>query len=120
MITVLQDLPANVIGLEASGKVTSDDYERTILPTIEKKQEEHEKVRLLYVLGENFEGYDAGAIWDDAKLAFKKPGSWERIAVVSDDDWIRRTVPLFSWMLPGDVKVFANSGLSEARTWVCN
>lgn len=120
MIRLLQDLPPNVIGLEASGKVTSDDYEETIVPSIEKKQDQFDKVRLLYLLGQGFEGYEAGAVWEDAKLAFKHPRSWEKIALVSDESWIGHAAGLFSWMIPGEVKVFATRDAEQARSWVCN
>jgi hypothetical protein len=118
MIHVLEDLPANVIGIEASGQVTSDDYERVIFPAIDDKQREHDKVRLMYVLGPEFDGYSAGAVWEDSKLLFKHPSSWEKIAVVTDEDWIRRSLSVFGWMVPGEVKVFANGDTSQARDWV--
>jgi hypothetical protein len=107
-----------VIGLEATGKVTREDYEATVLPQIQQKQREFDKIRLMYVLGNEFEGYSAGAVWEDASLAFKKPGSWERIAVVSDSEWLRRAMALFSWMVPGEVKLFSVSETSDAKEWV--
>src|SRR5262245_20675253 len=101
MIELLGGLPENVIGIEATGEVTSDDYERFILPAIDQKQREHEKVRMVYVLGPNFEGYTAGAFFQDGKLIFKHPLSWERVAVVTDEEWIRRSLAIFGWMVPG-------------------
>jgi hypothetical protein len=120
MIQLLEDLPKNVIGLEAVGKVTSDDYEQTIVPQIEEKQREYDKVRLIYVLGPEYEGYTPGAMWDDSMLAFKRPGSWEKIAVVSDHEWLNRAIGAFSWMVPGEVKLFHDSELDAARNWVSN
>jgi hypothetical protein len=52
MITVLTDLPDNVLGFEAKGEVTGDDYEQVLIPAVEKHLETAEKIRLLYVLGE--------------------------------------------------------------------
>lgn len=118
MIHVLQDLPDNAIGIEAEGKVTKEDYEGTIKPLIDEKQRAHDKVRLLYVLGDEFEGYTPGAIWEDSTLAFKRPGSWERIAVVSDHEWIRKSLSLFSWMVPGELKVYHTGEQGEARKWL--
>jgi hypothetical protein len=118
MIHVLEDLPPNVIGLEAKGQVTSGDYEQVIAPAIDQKQREFDKVRLMYILGPGFEGYTAGAMWDDSKLIFKRPGSWERIAVVTDEDWIQRSIALFGWMAPGEVKVFPYKDEPRARDWV--
>ena len=118
MIRVMQDMPDNVIGLEAQGKVTREDYEATILPQIEAKQREFEKIRLMYVLGDDFEGYTPGAMWEDAGLAFKRPGAWERIAVVSDSETLRKAMSLVSWMVPGEVKVYSLSQSNDARNWV--
>jgi hypothetical protein len=118
MITLLPGLPANVIGIEAAGKVERDDYEQTIVPQIDEKQRQFEKVRLLYVLGEAFEGYTAGAVWEDATLAFKHPGSWERIAVVTDDETLRKAIGLVAWMVPGEVKLFPVPELPAAKEWV--
>jgi stage II sporulation SpoAA-like protein len=118
MIEVLHDLPDNVIGLEAKGKVTSSDYADVIGPAIDAKQREFDKVRLMYVLGPGFEGYTPGAMWDDSKLIFKRPGSWERIAVVTDEEWVRRSIALFGWMSPGEVKVFDYGEEALAREWV--
>ena len=118
MIRLIEDVPENVIGLEAEGKVTKEDYEATILPQIEAKQRAFDRIRLLYVLGGDFEGYTAGAMWEDAGLAFKRPGSWERIAVVSDNETLRKAMSLFSWMVPGDVKVYPLAESNEARSWL--
>ena len=43
--------------------------------------------------------------------------SWERMAVVTNRDWIEHTVKLFGWMVPGKVKVFSTEELSEAMAW---
>ena len=34
MIRILEDLPKNVLGVEASGKVTDDDYEQVLIPAL--------------------------------------------------------------------------------------
>jgi hypothetical protein len=43
---------------------------------------------------------------------------WERIAVVTDIDWVRLATKAFGFAMPGHVKVFANGQLAEAREWV--
>jgi hypothetical protein len=118
MIQLIDGLPDNVIGLEASGQVTASDYEKVIAPVVDEKQHEYDKVRLMYVLGAEFDGYSAGAVLQDSKLLFKHPSSWEKVAIVTDEDWLRRSVSLFGWLVPGEVKIFANSDSTEARDWV--
>ena len=48
VIKVIENMPAGTIGLEASGKVTEEDYRDVLVPTINAATEQG-KVRLLYV-----------------------------------------------------------------------
>ena len=118
MIELLQDLPDNVLALEASSKVTGDDYEKVIIPAVEARFEQFDKIRFLYHLGPDFTGFDAEAMWDDAKVGLKHLTHFEKIAVVTDVDWITRATKTFGFMMPGEVKVFTNAQLAEAKTWV--
>ena len=70
------------------------------------------------MLGPEFEGYEADAVWEDAKLGFKTFTKFERIAVVTDTTWMRRSVKAFGWMMPGQVRTFDVAELDAARTWV--
>jgi hypothetical protein len=118
MIEVIEGVPEGVVGLEAVGEVTSDDYESVAMPAITKARDVSDKVRLLYVLGDRFTGYTAGAMWDDTKLGLAHPFSWERVAVVTDVEHLRATVRGFGWLIPGEVKLFSTSELEDAKAWV--
>ena len=118
MIEVIEGLPDGVVGLEAVGEVTADDYERVATPAIEHARAGRDKVRLLYVVGDRFERYTAGAMWDDAKLGMSHPFSWERIAVVTDEGAMRASVKGLGWLIPGHVRVFEISELVDAKAWV--
>ena len=117
MLEPMENLPGNVVGFTARGRVTGEDYERVLIPIVEKKLEEHSKIRLIYHLDEGVTGMDAAAMWDDAKVGVRHISSWERIAIVSDIDWIRNAVRLFGFTMPGPVKTFRNRDLSKAITW---
>jgi SpoIIAA-like len=120
MLTLIPDLPPTVVGVEAHGKVTADDYEQVLVPAVEAahKASESGKVRLLYVLGHEFPDYTAGAAWQDTKLGLGHLRTWERIAVVGDSDWLRHAIHGLGWAIPGDVKAFEMKELDEARDWV--
>jgi hypothetical protein len=118
MIEQMKDLPDNVLGFSAEGVVTGSDYETVIIPAVEAMLSKHRKVRFLYKLGEKFSRFDATAIWADTKVGFKNLASWERIAVVTDVEWVRMAVQMFSFLLYGRVRVFHNSEMEIARRWV--
>jgi hypothetical protein len=118
MIDVISGLPDHVIGIEAKGKVTRSDYESVIIPLVGDKLRNHKKLNLLYHIGDDFSGMEAEAMWEDAKVGFRNLSAWNKIAVVSNVDWIRMAVKMFGIVMPGHVKVFANDQLPEARIWV--
>lgn len=118
MVKKIPDLPDNVLGFTAKGTVTTNDYESIIIPEVEALFSRHRKVRFLYHLGEDFSGFEAVAMWDDTKLGLKHLTAWERIAFVSDIEWIRVAIRLFGIAIPGHVRVFHNREITEAKRWI--
>jgi SpoIIAA-like len=120
VLKLIEDLPDGVVGVEAHDKITSEDYERVLVPAIEAAQKASRdgKVRMLYVLGHDLPDYTAGAAWEDAKLGLGHLRAWERIAIVGDAEWVRRAIGGLGWLMPGEVKVFPLDELERAREWV--
>ena len=118
MIERIEDLPEPVVGMRAEGKVEKADYQEIVIPAVRAVLDRHERVRLLYVLGDDFDGYSIGAMWEDTKLGAGHLRSWERIAVVTDADWVENAVKAFGWMIPGEVRAFDDDDEAEARAWV--
>ena len=117
-IRIIEGLPDNVLGFEALGKVSGDDYKDVIMPAVETRAKQHPKIRMLYVLGAEFESYSPGALWDDARVGLSHMGSFEKIAFVTDHDVYRTAVKAFGFAMPGDVKVFEMAQLDDATKWV--
>ena len=117
MIKVIEDMPPGTIGLEAIGKVTDEDYERVLVPAVTAALERKD-VRLLYVLGDEFDSYSPGAVWADTKLWAGHLTSWQKVAIVSDADWLENAVKAFGWLMPGEVKVFDDDDLDDAKEWL--
>jgi hypothetical protein len=118
MVEKIPDLPEHVLGFRAKGTVTANDYESVIVPAVEAMFSRQTRVRFLYHLGEDFSKFEAAAMWDDAKLGLKHLTGWERIALVSDVEWIRAAVRVFGIAMPGEIRVFHNRELAEATRWV--
>ena len=117
MIEPIIGLPENVLGFTAKGKVTAEDYENVLIPEIEKRLAKFPKVRFLYYIGDDFESYEAGAMWEDAKVGLGHITSWEKIAIVTDVEWIRVMGKVFGFAIPGIVRIFNNNELKSAIEW---
>ena len=117
MIRLMDNLPDNVIGFEAIGEVDAGDYHTTLDPAVEAALEHNDKLRLVYVLGDEFEGYTGGAMWEDTKLGIGHWGKWEKIALVTDKDWVDDAIKFLGWMVPGEIKVYPTKNLEAAEEW---
>ena len=62
------DAPGGVVAFKAVGTIDAEDYADVLRPAVERAIAEHGRVRLVFVLGPEFNGYTAGAAWEDAKL----------------------------------------------------
>lgn len=118
MIEHLTDFPPNVVAFVASGTVTRQDYRDVLIPAVAAALAAHSKTRLYYELGPTLAAFDPGAMWEDFKLGVEHLTRWERIAVVTDIDWIKNTVRAFGFLIPGQVRLFPLKAAAEARAWI--
>jgi SpoIIAA-like len=118
MIEIVPNFPDSVVGLIAKGHVTKQDYEAVLIPAIEAALKRHDKIRIYYELGSQFAGIDPGAAWEDLKTGVGHLNRWERMAVVTDVDWIKHMLNAFRFVIPGDMRLFPTAQASEARAWI--
>jgi hypothetical protein len=109
--------PESVLAYRAVGKVDRSDYETVLEPALAAMVADKGEVRFVYVLGDDFDAYTAGAAWEDTKLGLSHASKWKRIGVVTDHDWVQRVVGMFGWMLPGEVKTFPLAEENRAIDW---
>lgn len=118
MLTIMNDLPANVLAVSATGEVTGSDYEKVLIPAFQEKLKTVKKLRFLYHLGDSFQGFSLAAMLDDARVGIGHPLSWEKIAFVSDHEMLNTFARFFSHFISGDVRIFKNADLDKAKLWI--
>lgn len=116
MLKPMTELPPGVLGFEVHGELHADDYRQVLLPAIEAAIQQGEKVRIVLVF-ERFDGLSGGALWQDLKLGVEHLTHWERIALVTDLDWMIQLTALFGWMTPGELKRFPLAERDVAIAW---
>lgn len=114
MIEIIDGLPDNVVGFVATGRVTSTDCDRVLVPALRRTRRRHDKLRLYYELECRF----PGAAWEDLDIVPLRLQQWERVAVVTDVSWIRHTVKALRFLIPAEVRVFSTIQAEEGRDWV--
>jgi hypothetical protein len=118
MIEILSTQSDNVLAVAAHGTVSAEDYEKILIPAIERKLASHPKLRFLYQLGNDFTGFTPKAMWDDAKVGLRHLTAFEKIAVVSEVPWVVGAMKLFRPFVPCPVKIFGNDELAAANAWL--
>lgn len=117
MIEHLKDFPANVVAFVCHGRVTKQDYDTVLVPAVNEALRSGNKLRIYYETGDDFR-IEPGAMWEDFKTGMEHLTRWERMAVVTDIDWIKNTMRFFSFMMPGEMKTFPRTDAAQARAWV--
>ncbi len=118
MLRRIPDMPAGTIGFEAIGEVEDDDWEESVEPVLRREIAEGRNVRLLYLLGTATREVEADAMSADAGFRARHATSFERVAVVSDEDWMRPALRALSVLLPGKARGFRVRDLAEAKAWL--
>jgi hypothetical protein len=113
MIKVIKDLPDNVVGIVAKGRVTNEECANILRPVMEDSLK-HDKVRLYYEIGSRF----PGAAWEDLRIGVEHIPQWERVAVVTDVGWVRHTVNALRFLMTSEVRVFTTFQAAEGLAWV--
>lgn len=118
MLELLPGFPDHIVAIVAHGHITRQDYTEVLIPKVERAFKGREKIRFYYETGEDFAGIDPAAAWEDFKLGMTHLTGWERAAIVTDVAWMRMALHAFQFMIPGEVRLFAQTDAAEARRWI--
>jgi SpoIIAA-like len=118
MLRPITDMPPGTLGFEAVGEVEDDDWEEAVEPVLRDEIAGGQKVRLLYLLGPEAREVEGDAMKADTGFRARHATSFERVAVVSDEDWMRPAVRALSMLLPGQARAFPVHELDAAKAWL--
>ena len=120
MLRRMTDMPVGTIGFEAIGEVEDDDWERAVEPVLRAEIADGRKVRLLYLLGPAARDVEGDAMQADTTFRARHATSFDRVAVVSDEDWMRPALRGLSFLLPGKAKGFHVREIAAAKAWLAD
>jgi len=118
MISQITDVPDNMVAFRATGKVTKDDFDTVVIPTVDKAVAANGVLNYMLVLNTDVSNFEGGAWLKDAFLGIKNIAKWNRSAIVSDSTGVKIFTDVFSVITPGEFKGFKMDQLSEAISWV--
>jgi hypothetical protein len=98
-----------------SGKLVAEDY-RVLSEATDEVLQDHEAINLL-VRVEDFEGFTAGALWQDLKFDLSHLGQIRRLAIAGETR-LQETVSRFSVpFTKAEIRFFGPDEPDAARQW---
>jgi hypothetical protein len=118
MIEVLKGYPDEVFAISGTGHITARDYRDVLIPEADARIARHGEVRILYLLGPDYAGFDPAAAWSDLKFGVSRWSKFGRVALVTDVAWIRDAARLFAPFFHHAFRTFRVDELDEADAWI--
>lgn len=118
MITILPETTGYTLAIKASGRLSAENYDTVFLPIMEKLINRYGQIRLVMQFDEKFEGWEPGAMWDDAKFGLKHRKDFKRIAIVGAPKWAEWSSKVAAQLIDGELKTYPTDDLLEAIVWV--
>ena len=106
-----------LLGIAITGTLRPADYARLNV-LIEEKVMHHGRAKLLLEIVST-EGVSAKSLWEDLKASIKLYGSLERVAIISDQQWLKTSIKISDLLTPGlELSVFSSTDHGRAVAWL--
>ncbi|MEO5978928.1 MAG: STAS/SEC14 domain-containing protein [Chryseolinea sp.] len=118
MIELIQNMPPDVAGFRATGKVTKDDYDKVVFPEVEQLVKRTGHLNYLMIIDTDFENFTLGAWWKDTILSLMKPGKRQRTAIITPSNGANKFTDNWGKVVAGEFKGFLPDEEKEALAWL--
>lgn len=118
MIEVIQGMPPHVTAFSATGIVTKDDYYKVINPLVKNVATTIGKINYMLVLHTQLKNYTIGAWIQDGLLGFRYFFKWNKLAIVTEKDSIKKFTDTFGIFIPCPAKGFKMEEFTKAQEWI--
>ncbi len=105
-----------VLEVDLHGKLDRRDFE-LFVPETERLICLHGKIRILVTM-HDFDGWEAGALWEDLKWDVKHFNDIERLAIVGHERWHKWMAGFCKPFTTAEVRYFTLDQLDEAHVWL--
>lgn len=118
MVELLADFPPHVAAYRASGTVHKDEYEKVVMHRVDEVAAQYGKINFLVRLETDLDNYTLPAFLDYLKVSFEHFSKWNRMAIVSDEAWVRTAYSILSLVVHGKIISYRLDEYEKAKQWV--
>jgi hypothetical protein len=110
------DANGKIVVIKLAGKLTNEDYEHFV-PEVEGLIKKHGKLRILVQM-HDFQGWTAGALWQDIKFDLKNFRHIKRLALVGERAWEHGMAAFCKPFTTATIRYFDRSQADQAEAWI--
>lgn len=118
MVELLTDLPPHVAAYKATGAVSKEEYEQVVMTRVNEVAAQFGKINFLVLLETDMDNYSIGAFIDYVKISFEHFSRWERMAIITDERWLRKAYDVLNYLVHGTIKTYTVNEFEIAKAWV--
>jgi hypothetical protein len=115
-VDLQEDAGGKILVIKLTGKLMREDYEHFV-PEVEGLIKAHGKLRILVQM-HDFQGWTAGALWQDIKFDLKNFRHIERVALVGDKAWEHGMAVFCKPFTTAAIRYFQRSQADQAEAWI--
>lgn len=117
MISLIVNLPTDLLGFIATHEVSREEYEQVVVPALYKQLNQHGALNCLAVVDTTPGRFTAGEWWPAALAEAGKMGRWRHFAIVTDSERVGRLLDMFRETIPAELRGFGPRQIEEAIKW---
>ena len=117
MMSIIKNAPLNVAAFTATGDITKEDFEKTVMPHVKAVIEEYGELNYVLNLDTDLGNFSIGAWLEDALLGIKHLTKWNRAAIVTNKQGVQVFTSIFSKVMPGEFRGYDKEELEKAINW---
>ncbi|MGE3661140.1 MAG: STAS/SEC14 domain-containing protein [Pseudonocardia sp.] len=117
MIELIEALPEGIVGFRAGATITREEYDRVVVPVIDRAVAAGEHLRALCVVEDGLT-LAPSAVWEDVSLGLRAMSLIDGAAVVSDNGLVAAACRVAAVLLPYPLRVFGGTERDAAVAWL--
>jgi hypothetical protein len=118
MMQMLSGFPRDVVAFVWHDDMSASEVESALTSAAHSGTPGKRDIKLFAKLAEDHSHEEHVFSLDDATIGAGNWSDFGRIAIVTDETWVRHMVQFFAPFVHGPVRVFSNAQAEDARRWL--
>jgi len=118
MLQLMEECSGNILAIRATGKLTQKDYEEVFYPRFKTSVRKYNKVRTLFYLDPQFEGWEVEGVFNRFKFIWDCIEAFDKVALVGGEEWIQKGMTFGAQLMQAELKIFNPDELGRSLEWI--